>query len=108
MDMLKGVMGGAKSGGSKPDKQKQDAVTESVFKQFDKDNSGELDKAELKAALTLAMSKLGMEEPSDKMLGMVVKFGDKDKDGAIDKKEFASLVEKLTALAKPKEGGAAH
>ncbi|KAA8490618.1 Siroheme synthase 1 [Porphyridium purpureum] len=97
MDLLKGVVGGGGDGGGAAASQSGDAqaatAAQQVFRKFDKDSSGALDKKEVSAALAEVMAKLGMQEPSDSVVTTVVKFMDKDHDSKIDLKEFTSMLE---------------
>ncbi|KAA8490672.1 Siroheme synthase 1 [Porphyridium purpureum] len=98
MDLLKGVVGGGGDGGGAAASQSGDAqaatAAQQVFRKFDKDSSGALDKKEVSAALAEVMAKLGMQEPSDSVVTTVVKFMDKDHDSKIDLKEFTSMLER--------------
>mmetsp|Transcript_615 Transcript_615/g.1605 ORF Transcript_615/g.1605 Transcript_615/m.1605 type:complete len:110 (-) Transcript_615:394-723(-) len=109
MDVLKKLGHHDGSSGGKPSGDQADQVAKTVFAQFDKDKSGQLDKREVTAALQMAMQKLGMEAPSESIVSKVIGFLDKDHSGTIDLKEFSSLVGKLLAFAKPApDTGAPH
>eukprot|EP00471_Norrisiella_sphaerica_P000172 CAMPEP_0184485688 /NCGR_PEP_ID=MMETSP0113_2-20130426/7263_1 /TAXON_ID=91329 /ORGANISM="Norrisiella sphaerica, Strain BC52" /LENGTH=108 /DNA_ID=CAMNT_0026867243 /DNA_START=18 /DNA_END=344 /DNA_ORIENTATION=- len=72
-------------------------VVEEMFKEADKDNSGQIDVSELKSLLTEVRKKLSSpgempaKEEMDEMVKSAMKDLDKDGSGQLDVKEFAFL-----------------
>ena len=63
--------------------------------QFDKDKSGQLDKAELDKAISQVLGLLGKKKSkvSPELSAMVMRSLDKDNSGTISREEFAAAVE---------------
>ena len=68
------------------------ATSDAVFDGIDADGSGQIDAAELKAALTQVASGLKMPLPSDAEIQETIHELDADRSGTISKAEFLPLV----------------
>lgn len=70
-----------------PKSEEYDAAIIAVFKEFDKDGSGKISHAELKAAL----SKIG-GAASDELITAMIQLADENGDGSIDYNEFLKIM----------------
>jgi len=68
---------------------------QTLFKKFDKDNNGSLDKNELRALLEEALSRNLSDLLFSKYIELQFNASDKDYNGVIDFKEFVSLYSKV-------------
>ena len=73
----------------------------SVFRRFDKDNSGDIDVHELEEALNA----LGMRSDTHEARSVLARY-DTDKNGKLDKQEFRSLVKELKKFQQTNVGAA--
>ena len=75
-------------------------VTKAAFDQVDTDNSGKIDKNELKRGLTLVAGEAGFPAPTDAAIDAAMNALDTDRSGTIELAEFEVLIrELLEALA---------
>mmetsp|Transcript_5580 Transcript_5580/g.8313 ORF Transcript_5580/g.8313 Transcript_5580/m.8313 type:complete len:92 (+) Transcript_5580:58-333(+) len=79
---------------------KLNAVTKAVFDQVDADGSGQIDKAELKAAMNQVAQEAEIEAPSEEDVEKALKELDTDMSGTIDVNEFKELVKQLLQALK--------
>lgn len=77
------------------DRAKLREVTLGVFNQVDTDNSGKIDRAELKRAMSLVASEAGLPTPSDEQVDAAMNALDTDKSGTLDVGEFQILIEEI-------------
>ena len=77
------------------DEGKLNSVTKAVFDQVDTDGSGQIDKAELKAAMNQVAQESDIEAPSEEEVEKALKELDADMSGTIDVNEFKELVRQL-------------
>lgn len=77
------------------DEEKLNAVTKAVFDQVDADGSGQIDKAELKAAMNQVAQEAEIPAPSEEDVEKALKELDTDMSGTIDVNEFKQLVKQL-------------
>jgi len=82
------------------DEGKLNAVTKAVFDQVDADGSGQIDKAELKAAMNQVARESEIEAPSEEEVENALKELDADMSGTIDVNEFKELVRQLLEAIK--------
>ena len=75
-------------------------MVEKAFKDADKDNSGHIDKKELKDVLTKLTKDLNLGEITDDEVETYLKKLDLDKSGQIDQKEFGKLFQEMIAAKK--------
>lgn len=68
------------------------AASDAVFDGIDTDGSGQIDKKELKAALTQVSQAVNLPVPSDAEIQETVNELDTDNSGTISKAEFLPLV----------------
>eukprot|EP01096_Ripella_sp_DP13-Kostka_P010716 TRINITY_DN4272_c0_g1_i1.p1 TRINITY_DN4272_c0_g1~~TRINITY_DN4272_c0_g1_i1.p1 ORF type:complete len:250 (+),score=109.33 TRINITY_DN4272_c0_g1_i1:77-751(+) len=66
-----------------------------LFRDFDKDNSGTLDKAELKSLLEATLNRSVSESLLNRYIDLQFNASDKDFNGVIDFPEFCSLYSKI-------------
>ena len=71
-----------------------------IFNQYDKDNSGALDKKEVEAAIKDFCKQKGKKKPNPLMVMAAFKLFDKDGSGEIDREEFRQMVDKVTDSGK--------
>ena len=72
---------------------------EDIWKQYDKDNSGALDKEETKNFVKATLSESGGGEFSDEDFEECFKAFDKDGSGTIEKDEMAIFIKKVAGLS---------
>lgn len=72
-----------------------------AFKKFDKDNSGTIDRNELKDLLTSSMSKKMAPGMVERFVDAQMQLADKDGSGTIDFDEFLGVYNKLVASNSP-------
>ncbi len=68
------------------------AALDEVFNEFDDDGSGQIDKNELKEALSQVARELKLPLPSDAEIDETINELDADRSGTISKSEFVPLV----------------
>ncbi|CAG9325224.1 unnamed protein product [Blepharisma stoltei] len=77
------------------DEQKLAEVTKAVFDQVDADQSGQIDRRELKLAMAQVAREANIEAPSDQSVDQALKVLDADGSGTIDVNEFKVLIRQL-------------
>ena len=70
---------------------KLQSISDSCFNNADTDNSGEIDRKELKKCFDLMATELGHKKPSDKDIEYAMKDLDTDGDNKVNKSEFKQL-----------------
>ena len=73
-------------------KEKLDALVEQRFKEADKDNSGFINRSELKWALTMAYKNAGAEAPDETFVDNFLQMLDDNGSGTLQLEEFRSVV----------------
>ena len=77
-------------------------MVEKAFKDADKDNSGQIDRSELKGALNKMAKDLKREEITDNDVDAYLKKLDLDSNGTINQKEFGKIFQEMIAAKKNK------
>jgi Ca2+-binding EF-hand superfamily protein len=77
------------------DESKLHDVSKQVFDSVDTDNSGKIEKKELKTALLAISSQSGLPPPSDDKIDAAFKAIDRDESGTIELEEFKALIRQL-------------
>ena len=77
-------------------------MVEKAFKDADKDNSGEIDKNELKGVLSKMAKDLKLSEVTDADVDAYLAKLDLDKNGTITQKEFGKIFQEVIAAKKKK------
>jgi Ca2+-binding EF-hand superfamily protein len=67
-------------------------ITTAIFNEVDEDGSGEIDRDELKLAITKLSGDAGIDPPSDFYVDEVLKTLDTDNSGTVDVNEFKVLI----------------
>ncbi len=75
-------------------------MVEKAFKDADKDNSGSIDRAELKEVLGKMAKDLKLTEVTDDDVTAYLKKLDLDNNGTISQKEFGKLFQEMIAAKK--------
>jgi len=82
------------------------AEAKAAFKKYDKDNSGTIDRNELKELLTSTTSRRMAPGMVERFVDAQMQLADKDGSGSIDFDEFLAVYNKLVASNSPSSGGA--
>ena len=77
-------------------------MVEKAFKEADKDNSGEIDRNELKGVLNKMSKDLKLTEVTDADVDAYLKKLDLDKNEVISQKEFGKIFQEVIAAKKKK------
>ena len=77
-------------------------MVEKAFKDADKDNSGYIDKDELKAVLSKVAKDLKLPQVSDDDVQRYLKKLDLDNNGVITQNEFGKLFQEMIAAKRKK------
>jgi len=73
-------------------------ISDALFKKYDRDHSGHLDKREVDLAVNDLLRRLRIPAPPG-VSSQAIKFFDKDKSGTIDREEFFLIVKKAMELS---------
>ena len=75
-------------------------MVEKAFKDADKDNSGEIDRNELKGVLNKMSKDLKLKEVTDADVEAYLKKLDLDNNNGVNQKEFGKLLQEMIAAKK--------
>lgn len=81
------------------DEEKLDKAVNIVFQAFDTDNTGYIDKTCLKQFADEQAVNLGMDKPSDDLIGTAMSNVGTNAEGQVNKTEFKKFVKELCKLA---------